>query len=113
MGFDFTWRQKGVATNIDKILVNTTFLHKFVYMKALALSTVLSNHNPLLFHTIHIQKEKGYPFRYDNTWHTQEGYYDSVCKGLQATMWGSPSYVLCFPELTTTMQRTTKKLEHN
>jgi len=92
LGYNFTWRKKGIANNINKIFVNISCLQKFSYMKALALSQLSSDHNPLLLHLTPLTHKKGFPFRYDNHWHTKEGYSECISKGLYANTWKFPSY---------------------
>lgn len=69
-GFQFTWRRKGIATHIDKVLINSTLLQHFLTSIATATSSPLNDYIPIII-KLHIQvdQKRGIPFRYNNSWH--------------------------------------------
>lgn len=79
----FSHMEKEVATRIDKVPINDTFLQHFQDSIATATSSAHSDHNPIIIklHTQGAQK-KGIPFRYVNNWHMVEGYEDQVAHAL-------------------------------
>lgn len=88
-GCKFTWRKRGMATNIDKVLVNQELLFTCPDLLTIASPSSLSDHTMILIQFKNTTKlEKNAPFRYVNTWNTIRGYYDYVQTGLTATVWG-------------------------
>lgn len=69
-GCKFTWRKKGMAINIDKVLVNQVFLHSCPDLSAIAFPTDLSYHTLILVIFKEGNKQdRDATFRYINNQH--------------------------------------------
>lgn len=61
-------------------------------MKALILPNFSIDHNPLLVYLIQTFKQKGRPFRYDNSWFQHDGYEKRVADALNMHAWEDFKY---------------------
>lgn len=92
-GCKYTWQRRGVANNIDKVLVNYDFIMAFPNFKTVALPSAFSDHTPILLtFNNHIKQQKERPFRYMNNWCFLPGYLQCIIQGYASTTWGSVSY---------------------
>lgn len=84
-GCVYTWNKRGIASNIDKVLINPEFLTTCPTLSAFAMPTMLSDHTPIIITFNHsAKKAKNYPFRYVNFWHHKPGYDICVSEGFKA-----------------------------
>lgn len=86
-------RRKGIAMNIDKMLVNYDFMCMFPQFITIVLPTAISNHTPILISFSTKNKvRKGVPFRYVNNWCYLQGYNHCFLNGYIAEIWRIASY---------------------
>lgn len=91
-----TWQRRGIATNIDKVLINYEFLSMFPHFSTIALPTCISDHTPIILtcYILQHQRPKSAPFRYANNWCYSRGYDHCIAKVIAIIIWGS-----CFEKL--------------
>lgn len=88
IGFKYTWRKKGIATKIDKILCNNLMLQTLPDLVAFGISSPISDHIPLFLGIKQANNfKRNSPFRYVNTWHACEGYQECITEAIISNFW--------------------------
>lgn len=89
---------------MDKVLITDILLKIFNQFKTIALSSPICDHTLILTQFYNEYVNNGWPFKYVNTWHTQEGYHQAISQGMNQTILGDNMHKLIFKLNTTKME---------
>ncbi|XP_022023605.1 uncharacterized protein LOC110923858 [Helianthus annuus] len=98
-GMHYTWSQCpkkgiGIRKKLDRILVNVSFVDRFVDACGVFLPNGISDHSPALLKIIEAEKNKPKPFKFTNLLAHKKEFLDVVTNGWAMEVMGVPMFLV-------------------